>query len=110
MPSSSGSTWFLSALGAFTRDTSYLMVTIAPLMMFVPRRWFFAQETLSPTMSKVMYANILTGFIEIVRDLVVFGQLPGLFVTLWTLFLSAVTFWFGYWFFCKRRDGIADVI
>jgi lipopolysaccharide transport system permease protein len=104
-----GLTWFLSALGAFTRDTSYLMMTIAPLLMFATPV-FFSQESLSPTMNKVMYLNILTGFIEIVRDLVVFGQLPGLFVTLWTVFLSLVTFWFGYWFFCNRRDGIADVI
>jgi ABC-type polysaccharide/polyol phosphate export permease len=61
-------------------------------------------------MHLVMYANILAGFVEIVRDLVVFGRLPGVIVSLWTLFLSAVTFWCGYWFFCRRQDGIVDVI
>jgi lipopolysaccharide transport system permease protein len=104
-----GLTWLLSAMGAFTRDTSYLMMTIAPLMMFATPV-FFAQESLSPTMSLVLYANILTGYIEIIRDIVVFGQVPAPLVCLWTLFLSGLTFWFGYWFFCKRRDGIADVI
>ena len=104
-----GLTWFLSALGAFTRDTSYLMITITPLLMFATPV-FFAQDSLSPTMYMVMYANILTGYIEIIRDLVVFGHLPNPLVCLWTLFLSGLTFWFGYWFFCNRRDGIADVI
>jgi lipopolysaccharide transport system permease protein len=104
-----GLTWFLSALGAFARDTSHLMMTITPLLMFATPV-FYSPETLSPTMQLVMYGNILTGFVEIVRDLVVFGRLPGAIVTLWTLFLSAVTFWFGYWFFCRRQDGIVDVI
>ena len=104
-----GLTWFLSALGAFTRDTAYFMMTIAPLMMFATPV-FFSPEALSPTVKMLMYGNILTGFIEIVRDLVVFGKLPGAFISAWTLFLAAVTFWFGYWFFCARRDGIVDVI
>ncbi len=104
-----GLTWMLSAMGAFTRDTSYLMMTVAPLLMFATPV-FFSPDSLSPAMKIAMYANILTGFIEIVRDLVVFGRLPGLLITSWTLFLSVVTFWFGYWFFCKTRAGIADVI
>lgn len=104
-----GLTWFLSALGAFARDISHLMMTITPLLMFATPV-FYSPETLSPTMHLLMYANILAGFVEIVRDLVVFGRLPGVIVSLWTLFLSAVTFWCGYWFFCRRQDGIVDVI
>jgi len=104
-----GMTWLLSALGAFTRDTGYLIMTITPLMMFMTPV-FFAQESLSPTMNMVLYGNILTGYIEIIRDLVVFGVVPNPLVCLWTLSLSGLTFWFGYWFFCKRQDAIADVI
>jgi lipopolysaccharide transport system permease protein len=104
-----GLTWFLAALGAFTRDISYLMTTIAPLLMFATPV-FYSAETLSPTMQLLMSANILTGFIEIVRDLVVFGRLPGPIICGWTLFLSAATFWFGYWFFCRRQPSIVDVI
>ena len=104
-----GLTWFLSALGAFTRDTAYLMMTITPLMMFATPV-FFSPDALSPTIRMLMYGNILAGFIEIVRDLVVFGQLPSAFVCAWTLFLTAATFWFGYWFFCARRNSIVDVI
>ncbi len=104
-----GLTWLLSAMGAFTRDTAYLMMTIAPVLMFATPV-FFSNETFSPGVKLLMYANPLTGFIEIVRDIVVFGRLPSPLVCTWTLFLSALTFWLGYWFFRRHRDGIADVI
>jgi lipopolysaccharide transport system permease protein len=104
-----GMTWFLSALGAFTRDVSYLMMTISPLLLFATPV-FFSQEVLPHPMNLVIYANVLTGFVEIVRDLVFFGQLPGAAVTAWTLLVSVGMFWFGYWFFNRNRANIADVL
>jgi lipopolysaccharide transport system permease protein len=104
-----GITWLLSAMGAFTRDAAYLMMTIAPLLMFITPV-FFAPQALTPTVRLLLYANPLSGFIEIVRDLVVFGVLPNLLVCLWTATWSVVAFWFGFWFFRRHRDGIADVI
>ena len=71
---------------------------------------FFSHEALSPNVKLMMYANILTGFIEIIRDIVVFGKLPDGLVVAWTVFLSALTFWTGYWFFRRQQDGITDVI
>jgi len=99
----------LSAMGAFTRDTAYLMMTIAPVLMFATPV-FFSHEALSPDVKLLMYANILTGFIEIIRDIVVFGKLPNILVVAWTVFLSALTFWVGYWFFRRQQGGITDVI
>jgi lipopolysaccharide transport system permease protein len=104
-----GLTWFLSALGAFTRDVSYLMMTISPLLLFATPV-FFSQEVLPHPMNLVIYANVLTGFVEIVRDLVFFGRLPGAAVTAWTLLVSVGMFWFGYWFFNRNRANIADVL
>src|ERR1700704_4806821 len=104
-----GITWLLSAMGAFTRDTAYLMMTIAPVLMFATPV-FFSHETLGPNVKLLMYLNIMTGFIEIIRDIVVFGQLPDILVVAWTVFLSALTFWVGYWFFRRQPDAITDVI
>jgi lipopolysaccharide transport system permease protein len=104
-----GMTWFLSAVGAFTRDVSYAMMTVAPLLMFATPV-FFSREGLPPPLDLLIYLNIMTGYIEIVRDLVVFGRLPSGLVCLWTLVTSAFTFWGGYWFFIRNRDGIADVL
>ena len=104
-----GMTWLLSAMGAFTRDTAYLVMSVVPVLMFATPV-FFSPEALSPNLQLLMYANVMTGFIEIIRDLVVFGRIPNLLVCLWTLFVSAATFWFGYWYFLRQRDQIADVI
>ena len=104
-----GITWLLSAMGAFTRDTAYLMMTIAPVLMFATPV-FWSHESLSPDMKLLMYANILTGYIEIIRDIVVLGRVPGAWVTAWTAFISMFFFWFGYWFFRRQQDAIADVI
>ena len=104
-----GLTWLLSAMGAFTRDTAYLMMTVLPVLMFATPV-FYSHESLLPHVRLLMYANPLTGFIEIVRDIVVFGRLPGWLISAWTLSYSLAMFWFGYWFFRGHRDGIADVI
>ncbi len=104
-----GMTWFLAALGAFTRDAAYLMMTLAPILMFATPV-FWTVDGFSPTVRLLLYLNVLTGFIEIIRDITVIGSLPRLPVVLWTLFLSIVTFYLGFWFFRRQRDRIADVI
>jgi lipopolysaccharide transport system permease protein len=71
---------------------------------------FYAHNSLSPEMQFWMYANVMTGFIEIIRDLVVFGQISDGFVIAWTMFTSMFFFWFGYWFFRRQQGAIADVI
>jgi lipopolysaccharide transport system permease protein len=85
------------------------MMTIAPVLMFATPV-FWSHESLGGDMRLLMYLNILTGFIEIIRDIVVFGQLPNILVVAWTTFLSASTFWLGYWYFRRQQDGITDVI
>lgn len=104
-----GVTWCLSALGAHTRDVSYFTMTIVPLLMFATPV-FFGTENLEPTVHLLMYLNILTGFIEIVRDISVLGRLPALGTAMWTAMLSLITFYFGYWFFRQQRGDIADVL
>ena len=104
-----GMTWLLSAVGAFTRDVSYFMITVSPLLLFATPV-FYAREGLLPPLNIVMYANVMTGYIEIVRDLVVWGRLPNLWVCVWTTVGSWATFWFGFWFFERNRGTIADVV
>jgi lipopolysaccharide transport system permease protein len=104
-----GMTWFLAALGAFTRDAAYLMMTLAPILMFATPV-FWTIDGFSPTVRLLMYLNPLTGFIEIIRDLTVVGTVPRLPVVAWTLLLSVASFYFGFWFFRRQRDRIADVI
>ncbi|HYC66170.1 MAG TPA: ABC transporter permease, partial [Reyranellaceae bacterium] len=104
-----GLSWLLSAIGAFTRDAGYFMINIVPLFMFATPV-FYSHETMSPPFDLIIYANALTGFVEVTRDIVLYGKLPNMLVCLWTLFTSVVTFYFGYWFFNRYKNVIVDVI
>lgn len=104
-----GMSWFLAALGAFTRDAGYLMITIVPLFMFATPV-FYSHAQLPEPFNFWIYANALTGFVEVMRDVVLFGKLPNMIVYGWTLLISVFSFYFGYWFFDRYRNVIVDVL
>ena len=104
-----GLSWFLSAIGAFTRDAGYLMINIVPLFMFMTPV-FFSHSSRPPPWDILLYLNALTAYVEVMRDLVLTGVLPNPLVILWMLATSIFTFYFGYWFFDRYRNVIVDVI
>ena len=104
-----GMSWFLCAIGAFTRDAGYLMITVVPLFMFATPV-FYSNLSLGPPFNSLIYANALTGYVEVTRDIVLLAKLPDWRVYVWTLFTSVFTFYFGYWFFDRYRNVIVDVI
>ena len=104
-----GLSWFLSAIGAFTRDAGYLMINIVPLFMFMTPV-FFSHTSRPPPWDILLYLNALTAYVEVMRDLVLTGTLPNPLVILWMLATSIFTFYFGYWFFDRYRNVIVDVI
>lgn len=104
-----GLSWFLCAIGAFTRDAGYLMINIVPLFMFLTPV-FFTHTSRPPPWDILLYLNALTAYVEVMRDLVLTGVLPNPLVILWMLATSIFTFYFGYWFFDRYRNVIVDVI
>jgi lipopolysaccharide transport system permease protein len=104
-----GLSWFLCAIGAFTRDAGYLMINIVPLFMFLTPV-FFTHTSRPPPWDILLYLNALTAYVEVMRDLVLTGVLPNPLVVLWMLATSIFTFYFGYWFFDRYRNVIVDVI
>jgi lipopolysaccharide transport system permease protein len=104
-----GMSWFLCAVGAFTRDAGYLMINIVPLFMFLTPV-FFSPDSWSFPSNLAIYGNALTAYVEIMRDLVLTGTLPNPLPVLWALATSIFTFYFGYWFFDRYRNVIVDVI
>ncbi|HEU5096398.1 MAG TPA: ABC transporter permease [Reyranella sp.] len=104
-----GMSWFLCSIGAFTRDAGYLMITVVPLFMFATPI-FYPQSSLPPPFDFWIYANALTGYVEVTRDIVLLAKLPDWRVYAWTLFTSVFTFYFGYWFFDRYRNVIVDVL
>jgi lipopolysaccharide transport system permease protein len=104
-----GLSWFLSAIGAFTRDAGYLMINIVPLFMFLTPV-FFSPDSWSFPWNLAIHGNALTAYVEIMRDLVLTGTLPNPLTVLWALATAVFTFYFGYWFFDRYRNVIVDVI
>ena len=104
-----GMSWFLCAIGAFTRDAGYFMINVVPLFMFATPI-FYQHNTLPPPFDFWIYANALTGYVEVMRDIVLLGKIPNLYVYGWTLVTSVFTFYFGYWFFDRYKNVIVDVI
>ena len=104
-----GMSWFLCAVGAFTRDAGYLMINIVPLFMFATPV-FYSRTQLPAPLDFWLYANALTGYVEVMRDIMLVGKLPNWQVYAWTLFTSIFTFYFGYWFFDRYRNVIVDVL
>src|SRR4029079_13209258 len=82
-----GMSWFLCAVGAFTRDAGYLMINIVPLFMFATPV-FYPHDFLASPWSIILSANALTGYVEVMRDIVLLGVLPSWKVYAWTLFTS----------------------
>jgi lipopolysaccharide transport system permease protein len=104
-----GMAWFLCAVGAFTRDAGYLMINIVPLFMFMTPV-FYSHTSMSPPWNILIYGNALTAYVEVMRDILLSGNLPNPLVVLWMLGTSIFTFYFGYWFFDRYRNVIVDVI
>ena len=85
------------------------MINIMPLMMFATPV-FYPHSSLPPPFDFWIYANALTSYVEVMRDIVLMGVLPSWKVYAWSLLTSVVTFYFGYWFFDRYRNVIVDVI
>jgi lipopolysaccharide transport system permease protein len=104
-----GVTWFLAALGAFTRDISYLVVTFVPVLLFVTPV-FYRVSDIPEGMQILAYLNPLTGYIEMSRQLLLGGTLPNPLPYLAGVLLSLAVFLGGRAFFVRYRNVMIDVI
>src|SRR6202521_1826656 len=99
-----GITWFLAALGAFTRDVSHLMITIIPVLIFITPV-FYSVADLPPGMRLAAYINPTTAYIEMARQVVLFGTVPPAGLYLATVAVSLIFFYGGDQFFHRYPSG-----
>jgi lipopolysaccharide transport system permease protein len=104
-----GVVWFLAAIGAFTRDISYLMITFVPLMMFATPV-FYRVADLPAGMRVLAYANPLGAAIEIARAVVLDGVFPPIFACLGFLVVSLAVCRGGHAVFERYKGILIDVI
>lgn len=107
-----GITWFLMALGAFTRDVAHVMATIVPVLMYATPIFYRNQQIseLSPATAIILRINIIGDYVEMFRDIALVGRLPNLFAYTIVVVLSYLVFIGGYKFFMRYKSVIVDVI
>lgn len=104
-----GVSWFLMALGSFTRDVTHLMASIVPVLMFATPI-FYSVDDAPRNLQIVLRCNIIGDYVEMVRDLVLFNRLPSLLLYIGTVLVSLVIFRASYRFFLRYKSVFVDVI
>ena len=104
-----GVTWLLSALGALTRDVFHLMASITPILIFASPVFYTVHEMPA---DKRFFAllNPLASYMEMMRDVVLRGTLPELWVYAVSTAISMIIFWWGHAVFTRYRSILIDVI
>jgi lipopolysaccharide transport system permease protein len=104
-----GTTWFLMALGSFTRDVAHLMISIVPVFMFATPI-FYSIDDVPPHLRLYIHLNPVGNYVEMMRDLLLFGRLPGPLLYGGTVLGSLFLFFFAYRFFMQYKAVFVDVI
>jgi lipopolysaccharide transport system permease protein len=104
-----GFVWCLSAIGAFTRDIAYLMITIVPLLMFATPV-FYRMSDLPPAFQALDHFNLLAIAIDIARNILIDGVLPPLWMYGAFVAASLIICRGGYAVFERYKGILVDVI
>jgi len=104
-----GMVWFLAAIGAFTRDISYLMITFVPLVMFATPV-FYRVTDLPDALRVLAYANPLGTAIEMARAAMLDGVWPPTIACFGFLVLSLAVCRGGHAVFERYKGILVDVI
>jgi lipopolysaccharide transport system permease protein len=104
-----GASWFLMALGSFTRDVIHLMASIVPVFMFATPI-FYSIDDVPPTLRFFLHLNLVGDYVEIMRDIVLLNKLPNLWLYTGTVAASIIVFRSAYRFFMRYKSVFVDVI
>jgi lipopolysaccharide transport system permease protein len=104
-----GVTWFLMALGAFTKDVSHLVATVVPIFMWITPV-FYPLSDAPVALRGWLQLNIIGDYIELFRDVVLHGLPLNLNLYLTYSAISYVVFLVGYTIFMRYKSIIVDVL
>jgi lipopolysaccharide transport system permease protein len=104
-----GMSWLLMALGCFTRDIAYLMVSIVPVFMWLTPIFYTVQDVPS-RLQIIIRINLIGNYVELIRDLLLYGRLPNPILYIATIAVSYLIFIGSYRFFMRYKAVLVDVI
>ncbi len=104
-----GVSWFLMALGSFTRDVMHLMASIVPVFMFATPI-FYSIDDVPGNLKIFLRANIVGDYVELTRDVVLLNRIPNPWLYLGTVIVSLLVFRSAYRFYMRYKNVFVDVI
>jgi lipopolysaccharide transport system permease protein len=104
-----GLSWFLASLGVYLRDVGQMMGIVTTMLLFLSPI-FYPASALPERYRSILQLNPLTPAIEMVRDVLMWGRHPDVWLLAMHLAVALVVSWLGFAWFQKTRKGFADVI
>jgi lipopolysaccharide transport system permease protein len=104
-----GLSWLLASLGVYLRDVSHVIGIVTAALMFLSPL-FYPISNLPQEFQAVWHLNPLASMIEQTRDVLIWGNGPGMGTLAWHTATAAFVAWAGYAWFQKTRKGFADVL
>lgn len=104
-----GFSWFLASLGVYLRDIEQLIGIFITVLMFLSPI-FFPVSALPASYQWVAYCNPLSLPIEMVREILYWGNVPSLSDIIKSYAIGIGVIVFGFAWFQKTRKGFSDVI
>jgi len=104
-----GVSWFLMALGSFTRDVMHLMASIVPVFMFATPI-FYSFDDVPPVLRIILRVNLVGDYVELMRDIVLLDRIPNPWLYLGTVIVSLLIFRAAYRFYMRYKNVFVDII
>lgn len=104
-----GLTWLFASLGVFLRDVGQFMNVLVMALLFLAPV-FYPVAAVPEGLRRWIYVNPLTIPIEMARDVLYWGRLPGASAWVISVIAGTLVAWAGFAWFQKTRKGFADVL
>ena len=102
-----GVIWVFSLVNLVFRDVQFMIQYIV-IILLILTPISYTPDMMPGTIKLIAYINPLFYFTYCYQSLIVFGQVPSLWILLTGMTISIATFWLGYWFFLKAKAVVFD--
>lgn len=99
----------LSSIGVYFRDLNQVTGVLTTVLMFTSPL-FFPLSVLPESLQPILMLNPLAYFIEVTRDVIIWGETPKVFPLIVAYILSVALLQLGYICFGRLKKGFSDVI
>ena len=104
-----GLAYFVASLGVYVRDTQHVVGILLRILWFLTPI-FYPVSRVPERFQRVLQANPLTVLVEQGRRVFLYGQTPEWIPLLVVIAVSALVLQLGFIWFCRTKEGFADVL